>query len=113
MDFDVGSGHSHLLDEQAHEPLTLLEVESVHPLPNMLGERVDPVSKPMVDGEDLPFGYQCLSLLSELPMPLDDLLMPLPKLGELDGLHLVQINDPSSLAFGLLEAPIQTFQLRG
>lgn len=79
----------------------------------MHGKCVDPVREPMVDGERLPFGYQCLSLLSELPMPFDDLSMPLLKLGELDGLHLVQINDPSSLAVGLLEAAIQTFQLRG
>lgn len=106
VDLDVRPGHAHLLDQQAHEPLTLLEVEGVHSVPYTRRERIDPMCQPVVDGERLPFGHQCFSLLLELPVPLDHLSMARLEFRELEGLHLIQINDPSSLALGLLQAPI-------
>jgi hypothetical protein len=41
----------------------------------------------------------------------DHLLMPRLEIGELNGLHLVGIDDPSPLALGLLKSTVQAFQL--
>jgi hypothetical protein len=67
----------------------------------------------VVDSEFLVFLHQSFSLLLELPMSLDHLAMAHLELAELDGLHLVQIHDPSSLGLSLLQPTIQPFQLRG
>jgi hypothetical protein len=106
VDLDVGSRHPHLLDQQAHEPLTLLKVEGINALPHAIGKGVDPARQLVVDGDRLPFRHQGLALLLELALPLDHLSMARLEFRERNGLHLVQIDDPSSLALGLLEAPI-------
>jgi hypothetical protein len=111
MDLDVRPGHPDLLDQQTYEPLPLLEVEGVDALPSAISEGFDPASQPVVDRELLALGQQRLTFLLELPMPLGHLAMPRLELGELDGLHLVEVNHPSSLALGLLQAPVQASQL--
>jgi hypothetical protein len=40
VDLDIRSGDPDLLDDGAHESLTLLEVEAVDTLPNPLGETI-------------------------------------------------------------------------
>jgi hypothetical protein len=111
VDLNVRSGHPNLLDQQAHEPLTLLEVDGVDALLDPVGERFDLVRQSVFHCEFPPLVQQRLPLLLELSMPLDDLLMPGLELRELDGLHLVKIYDPSPLGLGLLEATVQTLQL--
>jgi hypothetical protein len=111
VDLDARPGHSNLLDQQAHESLTLLEVESVDALPDAAGERFDPASQPVVDRELLALPHQRLPLLFELSMPVDHLSMTRLELRELDGLHLVEVRNPSSLGVGLLETTLQPLQL--
>src|SRR6266851_1059115 len=97
VDLDVRPGHSNLLDQQAHESLTLLEVESVDALPDAAGEGFDPASQAVVDRQLLALTHQRLPLLLELPMPGDNFSVSHLELRELDGLHLVEVHDPSSL----------------
>jgi hypothetical protein len=111
VDLDARSGDSNLLNKKPHEPLPLLEVESVDALPNTARKGFDLTSKLVIDGEFLPLGQQCLLLLLELPMAADHLLMPRLEFREHGGLHLIEVHHPSPLAVGLLQSTVQPFQL--
>jgi len=77
-----------LLDQEAHEFLTLFEVEGVDTLSNAPGEELNFARQPVVDGEFLVLRQECLPLLLELSLAAVHLLTPSLELGELNRLHL-------------------------
>jgi hypothetical protein len=44
-------------------------------------------------------------------MAADHLVMPLLEVGELNRLHLIEVDDPAPLVLGLLQATVQSFEL--
>jgi hypothetical protein len=104
-------GNANLLDEEAHQLLTLFEVESVDTFSDAPGEGVNFVRQPVVDGEFVVPRQQCFALLLELSMTAEHLLMPSLEFGELNRLHLIQIDEPSSFCLGALQPTFQAVEL--
>jgi hypothetical protein len=111
VNLNARPGDSNLLDQEAHEPLTLLEVEGIDTSSNTPGEGFDFAQQPVVNRELLVLRQQCLALLLELSMTTDHLLLPDLEFGELNGLHLIEVHEPSSLRFGALQPTVQAFEL--
>ncbi len=111
MNFDGRPSDSHLFDQQADELLTLLEIEGIHAVANVLGRGFDLARQPVVDRKFLALCQERLALSLELSMAADHLLMPRLEVGELNGLHLVQVQDSAPLVVGLLQATVQAFEL--
>ena len=111
VNLDARPGDSNLLDQEADEPLTLLEVEGIDTLSNTPGEGVDLARQPVVDHELLVLRQKCLALLLELSMAADHLVLPELEFGELNGLHLIEVHEPSALCFGALQPTFQAFEL--
>ena len=111
MDFDIWAGHPNLLDEEAHELLTLLEIEGVEAVPHAIGEGVDAVRQVVIDGQRFVLGHEFLALLLKLAMALHYLAVSRLELREFDSLHLIQVDDSSSLPVRLLQPTVQPFQL--
>jgi hypothetical protein len=53
VNLDARPGDANLLDQEAHELLTLLEVEGIEPFSNASGERFNFACQPVIDREFL------------------------------------------------------------
>ena len=111
MDLHVWSSNANLLDEEAHELLALFEIEDVDACSYTLGERFNLARETVRDRELMMLRKQGLALLLELPMAAEDLLVPSLEFDELDGLHLIQINESSAFCLGALQSALQAFEL--
>jgi hypothetical protein len=100
VNLDARPGDSNLLDEEAHELLTLLEGEGIDIFSNAPGEGFDFTRQAVVDREFLVLRQECLALVLELCLAADDLVMPRLEFGELKGLHLLEVDNPPSLTLG-------------
>ena len=54
---------------------------------------------------------QCLALLLELAVAADYLLMPRMEFGEFNGLHRIEVDEPSSFCSGALQPTLQALEL--
>jgi hypothetical protein len=95
VDLHVWAGNANLLDEEAHQLLALFEVEGVDAGSYALGERFNLARELIIDRELMMLCKQRLTLLLELPVAAEDLLVASLEFGELDGLHLIQIDQAS------------------
>ena len=111
MDLHIGPGDLNLLDEQAHQLLALLEIKSIEPFANTLGEGFNFVRQLVVDREFVVLGQQCFALLLELAMAAEHLMMPNLEFGQIDRLHLIQVNESSSFCLGALQPTLQALEL--
>jgi len=103
-EFDLPAVHADLLDGQAQQSLTLVEVERVDPVGGLLGEVGDPLAQAVADGELVSLGGQFGLLGLKLPAAGVDLGCPAVELFHVDVAGLVEVGDPAAFGGGFLDA---------
>lgn len=80
----------------------MLEIEALDSLSDAGGEGIDLAAQPVVRRQLLTLTHQRTAFLLQPSLSIDNLLVPHPELGRVDCFHLIEIDNASAFALGLL-----------
>jgi hypothetical protein len=112
-DVDVPAGDADVLDDQAEQLLELFGVEAVEGGKHLLGEGADALAEPVVGGQRVALGGQCLSLQGGLLLAGVELLGAALQLDQVQQPSLVAVNEAAAFGLGGFGLAVQPGELGG
>jgi hypothetical protein len=113
VDLGLPSGHGDVIDDEAHELLSVGEVELVDPFRDPAGEVVHAIPQTVLGGEFVALEDELLTLVGERLSAGSDVSAAPLDLGKLKQAGLVEVGEASSFGIGRFDLAFEAGELGG